>query len=80
MSNLPFAGKEIVITGKLNVPRAEAEACLVRLGATVSKSVTWRTDYLVAGARTGATKMNSARAKGVTIITEDDLDKIMLQA
>jgi len=73
MNDKPLRGKTFVLTGKLSTVRAEATAAIERLGGTVQSSVTWNTSYLVAGDRTGSVKMNAARQKGATVISEDQL-------
>lgn len=69
----PLSGKRFVLTGKLSTVRAEAVAAIERLGGTVQSQVTYGTNYLVAGERVGSVKMNAARMKGATVISEDEL-------
>ena len=71
--NLPLAGQEYVITGKLEFsPRKDIEAALRELGAATSSTVTRKTNYLVAGVDPGS-KMAKAQQLGVEILSEDDL-------
>ncbi|MFC1978488.1 NAD-dependent DNA ligase LigA [Chloroflexota bacterium] len=75
--NLPLAGQEYVITGKLEFSsRKDAEAALRALGATAGRSVTKKTNYLVVGADPGS-KMDKAQQLGVEILSEDDLLQIL---
>jgi DNA ligase (NAD+) len=70
---LPLAGQEYVITGKLEVSsRKAAEAALRELGAATVSSVTRKTNYLVVGADPGS-KLAKAQQLGVEILSENDL-------
>jgi DNA ligase (NAD+) len=69
----PISGKQIVFTGSMthgNRDDMEKEAKF--LGAKIGKSVTGKTDMLIAGENVGTSKMNDAKAKGVQILSEED--------
>ncbi len=67
----PIAGKTLVFTGRLErMTRDEAKALAERLGATVSGSVSKKTDLVVAGAEAGS-KLRKASELGVTVLDED---------
>jgi DNA ligase (NAD+) len=69
----PFAGKTVVVTGALErFSRAEAQEALRRAGATVTDSVSKKTDYLIVGADAGS-KLDKAKALGVRTLTEEQL-------
>lgn len=71
-SNSPVTSKTVVFTGSLTrLTRNEAKAQAERLGAKVAGSVSKKTDYVVAGADAGS-KLDAARALGVTVLTEDE--------
>jgi DNA ligase (NAD+) len=72
-----FAGKTFVFTGGLaRRSRDEAGAEVVRHGGKVSGSVSKLTDYVVVGADPGS-KADKARSLGVTILNEDDFEKLL---
>jgi DNA ligase (NAD+) len=68
----PLAGKKVVLTGTLmNYTRDAAKEILERMGATVSGSVSSKTDIVLAGADAGS-KLTKAQELGITIWTEED--------
>ncbi|MGH6999978.1 MAG: BRCT domain-containing protein, partial [Stellaceae bacterium] len=72
----PLAGKTIVFTGTLEtVSRNEAKARAEALGATVTSSVSAKTDYVVIGTDPGS-KAKKAAELGITVLSEDDWLKL----
>lgn len=67
-----LVGKSVCVTGKLSESREKIEDLLRGLGATVVKSVSKKTNLLVAGEDAG-NKLDKARECGVTIINESEL-------
>lgn len=72
-SHHPLAGKLIVFSGSMKHGSREAMTKEAKaLGAKVASAVTGHTDYLVIGEKVGATKLNDAQKKGVTVVSEAD--------
>ena len=73
----PIAGKVFVLTGKLEkFTRDAASQQITERGGIVKGSVTKATNYLVVGEKPGS-KLIKAQELGVTILSEDELDKIL---
>ncbi len=76
-TDTPVSGKKIVLTGTLsNYTRDEARDILERMGATVSGSVSAKTDIVLAGADAGS-KLQKATELGITIWDESDFEKVV---
>lgn len=67
----PLAGKTIVMTGTLSIPRNEMKERILAAGAKVSGSISGKTDYLLAG-EGGGSKRDKAESLGVEIIGEEE--------
>jgi DNA ligase (NAD+) len=66
----PFAGKTVAVTGKLTYfTRDAVNARIEELGAKAGSSVSRNTDYLICGEKAGS-KLDKARALGITVLTE----------
>ena len=73
----PLVGKRVVLTGTLpNYTRDAAKEILERMGATVSGSVSSKTDIVLAGMDAGS-KLTKAQELGITIWDEDDFKKVI---
>ncbi len=73
----PLKDKKIVLTGTLaNYSRDVAKEILEKLGATVTGSVSSKTDAVLAGAEAGS-KLTKAEALGIEIWSENDLEKLI---
>ncbi len=69
MKNI-FDTKKVAVTGKFhNLKRADIEVRLQALGATITKSVSSKTDILVAGEKAGS-KLQKAQSLGIDILDE----------
>jgi DNA ligase (NAD+) len=78
--DMPLAGKEFVITGKLeSLNRLAAESRIKALGGKAASDITRKTAYLVVGADPGS-KLARARALNVPQINEDQFKKILEEA
>ncbi len=76
---LPLAGQEFVITGRLEgLTRQEAEARVKALGGSTGSSVTRETTYLVVGADPGS-KLARAQALGTKQLTEEEFLRLLRQ-
>lgn len=75
--NEKVSGKTFVLTGTLpSMRREEAKSLLLAQGAKVASSVSKKTDYVVAGAEAGS-KLEKARALGVTVIDEQQMLELL---
>jgi DNA ligase (NAD+) len=72
----PLDGMTIVITGTLSRPRNELEDLIESLGGHAAGSVSKKTSYVLAGDEAGS-KLEKARALGVTIINETEFNKLI---
>ena len=64
----PFAGKSVVLTGTLSMPRAEAKKLLQSLGARASSAVSKATDYVIIGENAGS-KATRAEELKIAMLT-----------
>lgn len=68
----PFAGKTVVVTGKVEpYTRGEMSSFIASLGAVAGSSVTSKTNYLVCGDKAGS-KLDKARSLGIPVLTPDE--------
>ena len=68
----PFAGRTIVVTGKLQeFTRDTINAKITSLGAIAGSAVSKNTDFLICGEKAGS-KLTKARSLGVTVLTEQE--------
>lgn len=73
-----FAGMTFVITGTLpTMSREDAKTLIEKNGGKVSDSVSKKTTYLLAGEKAGS-KLEKAKKLGTNIISEDDLQKMLI--
>jgi DNA ligase (NAD+) len=72
----PLAGKRLCVTGKLSRARSDIQKMIEDAGGTFVASVGKSTDFLVAGADVGKTKLEAARKAGTRIIDEATLEQM----
>ena len=78
LEELPLAGMEFVITGRLEAfSRQEAEAKVKALSGTTKDNVTKQTTYLVVGADPGGSKLTHAQALGTKQLTEEEFLRLL---
>jgi DNA ligase (NAD+) len=73
----PLGGVRVCVTGTLSRPRSDIQAAIEAAGGIFDKTVKKGTHYLVAGADVGATKLKDAQKKGVKVIDEPALEKLL---
>ncbi len=79
LEELPLAGQEFVITGRLETStRQEAESRIKALGGTTGSSITQKTTYLVVGVDPGS-KLARAQELGTKQLTEEEFTRLLRQ-
>ena len=75
-----LAGKSVVVTGKLTgMSRDEIHALIKTHGGRPVSSISKKTDLLVAGEKAGS-KLDKAEKLGVSVISEDELYKLVISS
>jgi DNA ligase (NAD+) len=73
----PLKGKSLCVTGVLSKKREEVCADIRAAGGEVHESVKKTTTYLVAGEKTGKSKLDQAKKFGTKVISEDELRALL---
>lgn len=76
VSEGPFVGKTVVITGTLSMPRDHFTTILESQGAKISGSVSKKTDYVLCGDDAGS-KLDKANELGVKVIDEKEFNDLL---
>jgi DNA ligase (NAD+) len=69
----PLLGKSVCVTGVLSRKREDVHAAIRAAGGEVHDSVKKTTTYLVAGDKTGKSKLEQAKKYGTEVLTEAEL-------
>ena len=72
-----LSGKTIVISGNFTISREELKALIERNGGKVGSSISGNTTYMIAGEKSGPSKMQKAQKLGVEVISEEDFYRII---
>lgn len=72
----PLAGKTIVLTGTISIPRSRAKDLIQLAGGNVASSISAKVDYLVAGTDPGS-KVGKAEKLSVPVIDETELFRML---
>jgi DNA ligase (NAD+) len=73
VSENPFVGKTLVVTGKLNhFTRDSINAKITSIGAKTAGSVSKKTDFLITNDASGSSKYKKAMELGVPVISEEE--------
>lgn len=73
VSENPFVGKTLVVTGKLNhFTRDSINAKITSIGAKTAGSVSKKTDFLITTDASGSSKYKKAMELGVPVISEEE--------
>jgi DNA ligase (NAD+) len=73
----PLVGKSFCVTGVLSRKREDIHAELRAAGARIDDGVKKDTTYLVAGDKTGKTKLDQAKKFGTQVITEAQMEALL---
>ena len=73
----PLKGSTFCVTGVLSKKREDVHADIRAAGGEVHDSVKKNTTYLVAGDKTGKSKLDQARKLGTKVLTEAQLDELV---
>ena len=73
VSENPFTGKTLVVTGKLNhFTRDSINEKITSLGAKAAGSVSKKTDFLITNEASGSSKYKKAMELGISVISEEE--------
>ena len=70
-------GKIFVVSGTFSISREELKSLIERHGGKIGSSITGKTNYMVAGEKSGDSKLQKAAKLGVAVISEDELYQML---
>ncbi len=73
----PLVGKSFCVTGVLSRKREDVHSALRAAGAEVHDGVKKNTTYLVAGDKTGKSKLDQAKKYGTRVLTEKQMEALI---
>ena len=76
----PLTGTSFCVTGVLSQKREDVHALLRAAGAEVHDGVKKNTTYLVAGDKTGKSKLDQAKKFGTKVVTEAEMNTLLGRA
>ncbi len=79
IEHFPLAGKRVVLTGEMRLPREKIKELLEQVGAHVSSSVSKKTDIVFYGEHPGS-KYDKAKQLGVEVEPEEKLWQMLKEA
>lgn len=68
-----LSGKTFMVTGVFSVPREEVKEFIESHEGKIGSSLSSKTDYLVAGEKSGEAKMKKAEKLNIAVISEEEL-------
>lgn len=71
-----FSGLKIVLTGKISMPRGEAEKLIQSVGGQIQSAVTKETNLVIAGEEAGS-KLAKAQMLGIKIIDDNEFKRLL---
>ena len=75
-----LTGFKFVVSGVFsNFSRDEIKSLVEKHGGQILSGVSKKTDYLVAGDKMGPSKLEKAHKLGVSIISEEELEKMIVE-
>lgn len=72
-------GKTLVVSGTFSISREDLKKLIEQHGGKIGSSISGNTDYLVAGEKSGDSKLHKANKLGTSIISEEELYSILAE-